>query len=121
MADEPDATPIDPSPPPMVVPRKRRWGRSIGYGFLGLWLLVGLWNSYKPLPDGVSIRGDVVSTPLTGLRFLNDVTSANVYGEPVVQQQIFDAVLGMVGEAREFLVLDFFLFNGHRGATLGTR
>ena len=65
MAAEPDATPIettiDSSPPPQAAPRKRRWGRRVGYGFLALWLLVALWNSFKPLPEGVSIRGAVVT------------------------------------------------------------
>src|SRR5687768_7943607 len=109
MAEEPDATPIDPSPPPQAAPRKRRWARWSGYGFLSLWLLVALWNLFKPLPDGVSIRGAVVNTPLSELQFISDVTSADVYGEPVVRQQIFDAIFAVIAEARDFLVLDFFL------------
>jgi phosphatidylserine/phosphatidylglycerophosphate/cardiolipin synthase-like enzyme len=48
------------------------------------------------------------------------VTGADVFGAPVVRQQIFDAVLALVGEAREYLVLDFFLFNSQRGATIGS-
>ncbi len=86
-----------------------------------MWLLVALWNLYKPLPDGVRIRGAVVSTPLSDLQFLRDLTSANVFGEQSVDQQIFDAVLRMVGEAREYVVVDFFLFNDQRGATVGTK
>jgi len=121
MADWPDATPIDPSPPPQVVPPRRRRGRWLGYGFLALWAVVALWNLYKPLPAGVGIRGAVVDTPLTDLRFLRDVTSADVFGEPVVDQQIFDAMLRVIAEAREFLVLDFFLFNSHRGAAVDAR
>jgi phosphatidylserine/phosphatidylglycerophosphate/cardiolipin synthase-like enzyme len=118
MAEEPDATPIDPSPPPLAAAPKRRWGRSIGYGFLALWAVVALWNLFKPLPAGVAVRGEIVTTPLADLRFLSDVTSADVYGERVVRQQIFDSMLELIGEAREYLVLDFFLFNGQRGADL---
>ncbi len=81
-----------------------------------LWLLVALWNLFKPLPDGMSVRGEIVETPLAELHFLADVTSADVFGAPVVRQQIFDSVLGVVGDAREYLVLDFFLFNSQRGA-----
>jgi phosphatidylserine/phosphatidylglycerophosphate/cardiolipin synthase-like enzyme len=121
MAEEPDATLIDPSPPPQVAPQKRRWGRSFVYGFLALWLVVALWNLFKPLPAGVSVRGEVVSTPLADLQFLSDVTGADVYGERVVRQQIFDAVLETIAEAREFIVLDFFLFNAQRGADLEAR
>ena len=93
----------------------------MSYGFLALWLAVALWNLFKPLPDGVSVRGAIVETPLDQLRFLDDVTSADVFGAPVVRQQIFDAVLELVGEAREYLVLDFFLFNGQRGAAIGAQ
>ena len=118
MAEEPDETPIDPSPPPPVPRRKRRLGRLFFYGFLTLWLLTALWNLYKPLPEGVSVRGEIVETPLNQLQFLHDVTGADVFGAPVVRQQIFDAVLALIGEAREYLVLDFFLFNGQRGAAL---
>ena len=123
MAEEPDATPletateaeIDPSPPPQAAPPKRRWGRLVGYSFLGLWLTVAIWNLFKPLPAGVSIRGEIVNTPLADLEFLSDVTSADVHGAPVIRQQIFDEVLQLIGAAREYLVLDFFLFNSHRG------
>ncbi len=121
MADWPDATTIDPSPPPQAAPPRRRPARWVGYGLLALWAVVASWNLYKPLPAGAAVRGAVVSTPLTDLRFLADVTSADVFGEPVVRQQIFDAMLRMVGDAREFLVLDFFLFNGHRGAAVDAR
>jgi phosphatidylserine/phosphatidylglycerophosphate/cardiolipin synthase-like enzyme len=120
MAEEPDATPIDPSPPPQAAPRKRRWGRLCFRVFLGLWVAVAAWNLFKPLPEGVSVRGEIVSTPLADLQFLTDVTTADFYGEPVVRQQIFDAVIRMIGQAREYLVLDFFLFNEQRGAALDT-
>src|SRR5688500_11229249 len=116
MAEEPDDIPIDTSSPPPAPRRKRRLGKLFVYGFLGLWITVALWNLYKPLPTGVSIRGAIVETPLNELRFLHDVTSADVFGAPVVRQQIFDSVLELIGNARDYLVLDFFLFNGHRGA-----
>src|SRR5690349_9659660 len=121
MAEEPDATPIDPSPPPQAAPRKIRWGRWFGYGFLSLWFAVAMWNLFKPLPAGVSVRGEIVSTPLADLKFLADVTGADVRGERVVHQQIFDEMLRVIGGAREYLVLDFFLFNGQRGADLDAR
>jgi phosphatidylserine/phosphatidylglycerophosphate/cardiolipin synthase-like enzyme len=121
MAEEPDETPIDPSPPPQVERHKRRLGRLFVYGFLALWLLVGLWNSYKPLPTGLSVRGTIVETPLNQLQFLSDVTSADAFGAPVVRQQIFDAMLKVIGDAHEYLVLDFFLFNAQRGALTATR
>jgi len=120
MADEPDATPIDPSPPPPEI--RRRWpvGRLVFYGFIALWVIVALWNLFKPLPDGTSVRGDIVETPLNQIQFFADVTGADAFGAPILRQQIFDAMLATVAEARQFIVLDFFLFNGQRGATLGS-
>jgi phosphatidylserine/phosphatidylglycerophosphate/cardiolipin synthase-like enzyme len=121
MAEEPDETPIDTSPPPQAPRRKRRWGKLFAYAFLALWVLTALWNLFKPLPDGVSIRGTIVETPLDQLQFLNDVTGADVFGAPVVRQQIFDAVIALIGHSREYLVLDFFLFNSQRGAALDAK
>jgi phosphatidylserine/phosphatidylglycerophosphate/cardiolipin synthase-like enzyme len=118
MAEEPDASIPDPTPPPAEPIRKRRVGRSFFYGFLALWLVVALWNLYKPLPDGMSVRGEIVETPLEDVQFLSDVTGADAFGTPVIRQQIFDSVFRLIGEARDYLVLDFFLFNSQRGAAL---
>ena len=121
MAEEPEETPIDPSPPPEAPRRKWRLGRLLVYGFLALWAVTALWNMFKPLPAGVSIRGTIVETPLGQLQFLNDVTGADVFGAPVVRQQIFDSVIALIGQSREYLVLDFFLFNGQRGTAVDAK
>src|SRR6188768_848814 len=115
MADEPDETLIDPSPPPEDEPRNWHVGRTVSYGFLAVWTLVALWNLYKPMPNGTRVRGEVVETPVNQLRFLADVTGADVFGAPIVEQQIFDAMLRVIGQAHEYVVLDFFLFNAQRG------
>lgn len=121
MADEPDATPIDPSPPPAEPRRQWRVGRVVSYGFVGLLVLVALWNLYKPLPNGTGVRGELVETSLAQLHFLADLTGADVFGAPIVHQQIFDAILKTIGEARQYVVLDFFLFNAQRGGTLDAK
>ncbi len=117
MAEGPGATPIDSSPPPEPVRRRWRVGRLVFYGFLVVWLIVALWNLFKPLPNGTEVRGEVIETPLNKLQFLADVSGADVFGAPIVNQQIFDAMLHTIGEARQYVVVDFFLFNGQRGAT----
>src|SRR5690242_1857789 len=115
MAEEPDATEqIDPSPPPEAPRRTRRWVRRVRHAFFVLWLLAALWNLFKPLPAGMGVRGEIVETPLGELRFPADVTTADAFGAPVVRQQIFDSILSVIGNAREYLVLDFFLFNDQR-------
>lgn len=117
MAEAADASPIDTSPPPEQVRRRWRVGRLVFYGFLLAWLIVALWNLFKPLPNGTEVRGEVIETPLNRLQFLADVSGADVFGAPIVNQQIFDAMLHTIGEARQYVVLDFFLFNAQRGAT----
>jgi phosphatidylserine/phosphatidylglycerophosphate/cardiolipin synthase-like enzyme len=121
MAETPGETLIDTSPPPVEIRRKWPVGRSVFYGFLGVWAVLALWNLYKPLPNGTSVRGEVVETPLGELQFLADVSGADVFGAPVVRQEIFDAMLRMVAEARHYIVLDFFLFNAQRGALVDSR
>jgi phosphatidylserine/phosphatidylglycerophosphate/cardiolipin synthase-like enzyme len=121
MADGPDDTPIDASPPPEQAARKVRVGRLVFYGFLLLWAVVATWNLFKPMPNGTRVRGEVVETALDQLQFLSDVTGADVFGAPIVEQQIFDAMLRMIGEAREYVVLDFFLFNAQRGAAVDAK
>jgi phosphatidylserine/phosphatidylglycerophosphate/cardiolipin synthase-like enzyme len=83
--------------------------------------VVGGWNLFKPLPDGLRVRGEIVDTPLGDVHFLADVTTADAFGAPVVRQQIFDAMFKLIGEAREYLVLDFFLFNSQRGSMLDAK
>jgi phosphatidylserine/phosphatidylglycerophosphate/cardiolipin synthase-like enzyme len=121
MADEPEEIGIDPSPPPPAPPVRRRWGRRVFYAFVAAWIAVGAWNVFKPLPDGMRLRGEIVDTPLGDVHFLADVTTADAFGAPVVRQQIFDAMFKLIGEAREYLVLDFFLFNSQRGSMLDTK
>ncbi len=121
MADEPEEPGIDPSPPPPEPPSKRRWGRRIFQLFLVAWAVVAGWNVFKPLPDGTHVRGEIVETPLSEVHFLADVTTADPFGAPVVRQQIFDSMFRLIGDAREYLVLDFFLFNSQRGAMLETK
>jgi phosphatidylserine/phosphatidylglycerophosphate/cardiolipin synthase-like enzyme len=121
MADEPDATPIDPSPPPEEPRRQWRVGRIVSYGFLGVLVVVALWNLYKPLPEGTRIRGEPVETPLGQLHFFTDLTGADVFGAPIVHQQIFDALLKTISEARQYVVLDFFLFNSQRGGSIDAK
>jgi phosphatidylserine/phosphatidylglycerophosphate/cardiolipin synthase-like enzyme len=47
--------------------------------------------------------------------FIADITSADAYGRLVSSQAIFDETLKVVREAREFLVLDYFMFNSRHG------
>jgi phosphatidylserine/phosphatidylglycerophosphate/cardiolipin synthase-like enzyme len=70
----------------------------------------------KPLPPGTRLATPWQDVPADSVRLLVDLTTADAYGQPVVQQQIFDETLRLVANARQFVVLDQFLFNDQRGA-----
>jgi PLD-like domain len=74
-----------------------------------------IWQSSKPLPPGLHVAGAPTNIEPEQLRLLTDLTASDAFGQPVVSQQIFDATLGLVSEACQFLVMDYFLFNAHRG------
>src|SRR5688572_5152044 len=115
MAEEAGDTANEPilTPEP---PRPRRVGRYVFWTFTAVWAITALFNIWKPLPEGTSVRGAIIDTPLEEVQFLADLTSADAFGQPVVRQQIFDSMLELIREAREYLVLDFFLFNPQRGS-----
>jgi phosphatidylserine/phosphatidylglycerophosphate/cardiolipin synthase-like enzyme len=90
---------------------KKRW---LLWGALSLWLLVGLWHSFKPMPSGTDIASDFV-TP-DDVRFLYDLTYADGQGHLHHEQQIFDEVFNIIDTAQSFVVADFFLLNDLMGA-----
>jgi hypothetical protein len=80
-----------------------------------LWLSLAVWHAHKPLPVGVHVRGATVAVEAASLQFLTDETSANFYGQRATQPNIHAATLEVVRNARDFLVLDCFLFNEQGG------
>jgi phosphatidylserine/phosphatidylglycerophosphate/cardiolipin synthase-like enzyme len=75
--------------------------------------IVAIYNVYKPLPDGVSYAGP--ERAVSHIRFLKDMTWADEEGRNHSQQEIFDTVLSMIGQAKKFILLDMFLFNDFMG------
>ena len=96
-------------------PPRRTWRRIALLTLLVLWAGTAVWQTHKPLP-GHARAGRVASSrrPPT-FHFIADITAADAFGAPVVRQHIFDQVFELVRGARDFLVLDFFLFNAQRG------
>jgi len=97
---------------------RKRWLRWAGGALLVAWLGVMAWNTWKPLPDGVSVESGWSTLYEGDVQFLRDITAADAYGHPIVDQQIFDAAFALIGQAQHFIVLDMFLFNAHRGAAV---
>lgn len=91
----------------------------ITLSFLLFPVIVALYHHFKPIPRGISYEGDIHE--IDSFEFLYDLTYENQDGEHVSEQMIFDAILEMIEEAEDFLILDMFLFNDdydHTDATL---
>jgi phosphatidylserine/phosphatidylglycerophosphate/cardiolipin synthase-like enzyme len=98
----------------------KRWGRRTGRVLLlvalAIWMGTAYWHTHKPLPEGVRLETQWQTLAQSDSRFIADITTADAYGRPILSHAIFDEVLQLVRSAREFLVLDYFLFNPHQGA-----
>lgn len=95
--------------------RRRHYRRVIYTIVLGIWIALACWQANKPLPPGVRTASAWHSVPVQDVTFIADITSADAYGRSVSSQAIFDETLKIVRTAREFVVLDYFMFNNRRG------
>ena len=70
---------------------------------------IGLYHTQKPLPPGISYRGNAL--PLIEPVLLTDVTRHYQSGREERDHEIFDEVFRLIGQADEFILVDMFLFN----------
>jgi phosphatidylserine/phosphatidylglycerophosphate/cardiolipin synthase-like enzyme len=97
-------------------PRRRRlWRNVVLLVFLVAWGGMAYWHTHKPLPPGTHVAAPWSAVPAGDITFIADITTADAYGRPILSQAIFDEVLRIVRSAQQLLVLDYFLFNSHRG------
>lgn len=94
--------------------------RSLFFTVLAVLAVVMFHGVFRAPPSGTMLEGRVARVSDGSVTFLHDVTYTNAAGQRVSEQQIFDAVLAMIGEARHYILLDMFLFNGYRGAAAST-
>ncbi|QJD59576.1 phospholipase [Pseudomonas sp. gcc21] len=91
-------------------PRRHLRLRSrIALVFLLTWVALALYQATRPLPPGMSFTGPL--RPASDLALLTDQTYRSTEGEAVSEQQIFDEVFRLIGQARKLIVVDMFLFN----------
>lgn len=93
----------------------RRWVVRLAWIFAGVWVATMVWNTVKPLPEGVHFEGAPVEVGDDDVAFLRDLTFRDGAGEEVVDQEIFDQIFSIIDEAQSFVLLDLFLFNDHAG------
>lgn len=81
--------------------------------FALIYIAAILWHTFKPLPAGVSFEGEFHKTDT--VEFITDLTYAqDEKGTGMIHENhIFDSVYSMIDEAEDFIVVDFFLFDGY--------
>ncbi|GGA42774.1 phospholipase D family protein [Paenibacillus physcomitrellae] len=101
----------------------RRRKRLTALSLAGLVVILVLWlagvivyQTHKPLPRGVSYESPEYT--VSSVHFLYDLTYPDGQGGIHQERNIVDRMYEMAGEARQYIVLDMFLFNDyvHKGA-----
>lgn len=89
--------------------------RTIKFLILIIVLLVGIFNIFKPLPENISFEGNYQN--VSKIKFLKDLTWVN---ESVLEKEheIFDEIIKKIDEAKDFILMDMFLFNSFMGTPL---
>ncbi len=74
---------------------------------------MGSYHIFKPLPQGISFKGPI--HPVSSIRFLKDLTWVDPDGRRHHHQEIFDEVFRIIGDAKQFILVDMFLYNSYLG------
>jgi len=76
---------------------------------------VAVFNTWKPLPPGVSVSQGPFEVSASRVKFLGDITYRQEGGERFFDHVIFDEMLAMIDQADSFVLLDMFLLNQWSG------
>lgn len=80
------------------------------------WLTaVGVYQSNKPLPEGLNYRSAVHQVAEGNIEFLADLTYEDSAGNIVYEQEIYDTIDSLVSGAEKYIYIDMFLFNSFKG------
>lgn len=84
--------------------------------FLGL-AAVGIYHTHKKLPAGVDIYSQEYKVAENDIDFLYDLTYQGEDGNIIHEQKIFDKIIQSINEAKEYILIDMFLFNDYSAKT----
>ncbi|MET0814015.1 MAG: phospholipase D family protein [Pseudoxanthomonas sp.] len=91
-----------------------RRGRRLLLALVACYLVSAVWQVYKPLPTGIG--QEFAAAPAGEVALLTDITYVDAAGVRHSEQQVFDEVTRLIGQARRAVVVDMFLFNDFTGA-----
>lgn len=87
--------------------------------FCLIWISLGIYHSYKPLPPGISVATPAV--PVQNVRFLADYTWVDANDVRHTDQRIFNRIFELINKAERLIVLDMFLYNDFAGDSEATK
>ncbi len=76
-------------------------------------LLVGFYQTTKKLPQNLDFRGEERNIHVENIKFLYDLTYKSHSGKIISEQTIFDEVFSLIEGAKEYILIDAFLFNSY--------
>lgn len=79
--------------------------------FVIVCMAIGIYQHYKPLPEGISYEGEIHYAD--EIELLTDLTYNNSNNITTYDQEIFEEVFTMIEDAEDFIVIDMFLFNSY--------
>ncbi|MBN1760099.1 MAG: hypothetical protein JW863_17365 [Chitinispirillaceae bacterium] len=77
-------------------------------------IAIGILHQYKPLPPGLSFNGTPHVVSPDRVQFLHDLTRHD-NDSALLQQEIFDSVFALIDRAQQYVLVDMFLMNDHKG------
>lgn len=68
--------------------------------------VIVIWQTVKSMPQGTNFEGNVFYIQDRDIEFLYDLTS-----DGKSEQEIYDEMIGLINGARDYILIDMFLFN----------
>jgi hypothetical protein len=65
------------------------------------------------LPENLDLRGEERNISVENIEFFYDLTYKKLNGEIISEQTIFDENFSLIEEAKEYILIDAFLFNSY--------
>lgn len=78
-----------------------------------LYILVIVWQTFKPLPEGVSSKGDLHKVEQVDMFYDLSYAQDREGTETESELRIFKEIYNMIDQAEEFIVIDLFLFDNY--------
>ena len=82
---------------------------------LTVFFTISFYQTHKSLPAGINYEGNQINITDDNVNFLYDLSFDNSEGDRIHEQMIFDNIIAGIKGAREYILLDIFLYNSWLG------